>query len=75
MEKDRRVVITGVGAVTPLGNTAPELWEGVRNGRCGIDRITNFPQEDLPVKIAAQVKGFDPIAAGLKPIDVRHYDY
>ncbi len=75
MEKDRRVVITGVGAVTPLGNTAPELWEGVRNGRCGIDRITNFPQEDLPIKIAAQVKGFDPIAAGLKPIDVRHYDY
>ena len=75
MKKDRRVVITGVGAISPLGNTAPELWEGVKSGRCGIDYITGFPEEDLPVKIAGQVKGFDPIAAGLKPIDVRHYDY
>ena len=75
MKKDRRVVITGVGAVSPLGNTARDLWEGVKDGRCGINRITDFPDEDLPVWIAGQVKGFDPIAAGLNPKEVRHYDY
>ena len=75
MKKDRRVVITGVGAVSPLGNTARDLWEGVKDGRCGINRITDFPDEDLPVRIAGQVKGFDPIAAGLNPKEVRHYDY
>ena len=75
MKKDRRVVITGVGAVSPLGNTAGELWDGVREGRCGISRITDFPDEDLPVSIAGQVRGFDPAAAGLTPKEVRHYDY
>ena len=75
MKKDRRVVITGVGAVTPLGNTAAELWDGVKAGRCGIDRISGFHDEDLPVRIAGQVKGFDPAAAGLGPKEVRHYDY
>ena len=75
MKKDRRVVITGLGAVTPVGNNVPDMWKSIAGGRCGIDRITGFNPEDLPVPVAAQIKGFDPIAAGLTPSEVRHYDY
>lgn len=55
----RRVVITGMGAVTPIGNTAPEYWQGLIAGRCGIDKITRFDTADYAVKIAAEVKDFD----------------
>ena len=55
----RRVVITGMGAVTPIGNTAPEYWQSLVAGRCGVDRITRFDTTDYAVKIAAEVKDFD----------------
>lgn len=58
----RRVAITGLGAVTPLGLTWRESWEGCREGRSGVGRITLFDASDLPVLIAAEVKGFDPVA-------------
>lgn len=58
----RRVVITGLGAVTPLGNDVPSYWEGLLAGRSGAGPITQFDSSDLEVQIAAEVKGFDPIA-------------
>ena len=56
----RRVVITGMGAVTPLGLTAAESWRAVRAGECGIGPITQFDPTDMKVSLAAEVKGFDP---------------
>jgi 3-oxoacyl-[acyl-carrier-protein] synthase II len=57
--KQRRVAITGLGAVTPLGNDVPTLWEAFVAGHSGIDYITCFDTSDLEVKIAAEVKDFD----------------
>ncbi len=56
----RRVVITGLGAVTPLGLTVPELWDNLLKGVSGVAPITHFDTSDFAVKIAAEVKGFDP---------------
>lgn len=56
----RRVVVTGLGAVTPLGNTMKETWRAVKAGKVGIGPITYFDTEDFQVKLAAQVKDFDP---------------
>lgn len=55
----RRVVITGLGAVTPIGNSVPEFWEGIVAGKVGVAPITAFDTADYKVKVAAQVKGFD----------------
>lgn len=55
-----RVVITGLGAVTPLGHTVRETWEGLLAGRSGIGPITLFDASDLPTRIAGEIKGFDP---------------
>ncbi len=54
----RRVVITGLGAVTPLGNNVDSFWEGIREGKVGIGPITKFDTADYKVKIAAEVKDF-----------------
>ncbi|MGH8019482.1 MAG: beta-ketoacyl-ACP synthase II [Opitutaceae bacterium] len=59
----RRVAITGIGAVSPLGLTAAETWAGMIAGRSGIGRITHFDADPCPVKIAGEVKGFDPTQA------------
>ena len=56
----RRVVITGMGVISPLGNTLTEFWQGLEQGRCGIGAITRFDASESKVKIAAEVKGFDP---------------
>ena len=56
----RRVVITGLGAVTPLGLTVPESWQAVRSGACGIGPISQFDPAGMKVCLAAEVKGFDP---------------
>lgn len=55
-----RVVITGMGALTPLGNTVRETWEGLLAGRSGIAAITQFDASDLPTRIAGEVKEFEP---------------
>ena len=55
----RRVVITGMGAVTPLGNSLDETWKGIKEGQCGIGNITGFDCSDYKVQIAAEVKNFD----------------
>jgi len=67
----RRVAITGLGCVTPLGSGAAAFRDGLREGRSGVSRITLFDPEGLPVRIAAEAKGFDP--AGHVPAkDARH---
>ena len=55
----RRVVITGLGAVTPIGNTVNEFWNGIKEEKVGIGEITKFDTEDYKVKIAAEVKDFN----------------
>ena len=65
--KRRRVVITGLGAVTPLGLTVPESWRAAREGACGIGPITRFDPAGMKVQLAAEVKGFDPEALFGKP--------
>lgn len=56
-----RVVITGMGAITPIGNDCPRFWDGLVQGRCGIGPITRFDASGHKVRIAAEVKGFDPL--------------
>lgn len=56
----RRVVVTGLGAVTPIGNTVEEFWSSVKKGTVGIGEITKFDTTDYKVKLAAEVKDFDP---------------
>lgn len=60
MSTRRRVVITGMGAMTPLGLTMKETWEGLLAGRSGVGPITQFDASNLPVRIAGEIKGFDP---------------
>jgi 3-oxoacyl-[acyl-carrier-protein] synthase II len=60
METPRRVVITGIGAMTPLGLTRNETWDGLIAGRSGVGPITQFDASELPVRIAGEIKGFDP---------------
>ena len=55
----KRVVITGLGAITPLGNNVDEFWKGIKDGKCGIDYITKFDTTDFKVKLAAEVKGYN----------------
>jgi 3-oxoacyl-[acyl-carrier-protein] synthase II len=55
----KRIVVTGLGAVTPMGNDVPTMWDNLLAGRSGVDHITRFDASDLAVKIAAEVKDFD----------------
>ncbi len=59
--KEKKLVITGMGAVTPIGIGVSAYWEALVSGHCGIGRITRFDASDLPVQIAAELKGFDPV--------------
>ena len=60
MNQNRRVVVTGMGAVTPLGNNVADTWSGLRTGKNGIDHITLFDTEKFKAKLAAEVRRFDP---------------
>ena len=57
---ERRVVVTGLGAITPIGNNVKDYWEGLKAGKCGIDTITAFDVTDFKVKLAAEVKNYNP---------------
>ena len=61
MAEMRRVVVTGVGAVTPVGNTAEEFWAALIQGKSGIGPVTRFDASSLPTRIAGELKGFDPL--------------
>lgn len=58
----RRVVVTGLGAISALGHNAQETWQGIKDGVCGIDEITNYDNALTKVKLAAEVKNYDPSA-------------
>ena len=60
MSENRRVVVTGIGAITPLGNNVADTWAGMKNGKNGIAPITLFDTEKFKAKLAGEVKGFDP---------------
>lgn len=70
---ERRVVITGMGTVTPLGNTLAEMWPHLLAGQCGVDRITSFDPAAFDTQIAAEVKNFTPTGFP-SPKDVRRSD-
>lgn len=69
----RRVVVTGLGAVTPVGNSVEEMWESIKNGKSGIGEITKVNKEDYPVSVAAELKDFDP-SEYIDRKDVRRMD-
>ena len=56
----RRVVITGLGAITPIGNDINSLWESVKAGKCGIDKITHYDITDKKISLAGEEKDFNP---------------
>ena len=56
----KRVVVTGLGAITPIGNDVPTFWEGIKEGKIGFGPITYFDTTDYKAKLAAQVKDFNP---------------
>ena len=57
---ERRVVITGLGALTPIGNNTEEFWDGIKKGKCGVDEIKSFDVTNFKVKLAAELKGYNP---------------
>src|SRR5256714_14090216 len=69
----RRVAVTGLGAVTPLGNDARSTWQAAIAGESGIDWITAFDASEFPVRVAAEVKDFDPTAVA-PPKEARRLD-
>ncbi len=71
---DRRVVITGLGAVTPLGHQVDTFWANLIAGQCGIARIARFDASLFDSQIAAEVKDFDPLPALPTPKEVRRTD-
>ena len=58
---ERRVVVTGLGAITPIGNTVEEMWNGIENKKCGIDNISAFDTSSFKTKLAAEVEKYDPL--------------
>jgi len=71
---ERRVVITGLGVVTPLGHQLDVFWNNLISGQCGIDRISSFDPSGLDTQIAGEVKNFDPAPAFPSPKEVRRTD-
>ena len=57
---NRRVVVTGLGAITPIGNNVEDFWKGIKEGTCGIDEITLFDTSDFKAKLAGEVKNYNP---------------
>jgi 3-oxoacyl-[acyl-carrier-protein] synthase II len=71
---ERRVVITGIGVVSPVGNDLPAFWESLKAGRSGIGRISAFDTEKFDCQIAGEVSGYDPVPYYKTPKDVRRTD-
>lgn len=71
---NRRVVVTGTGVITPVGNDVNTYWKNLLEGVCGIDFIQSFPTDDLPVKIAGEVKDFNPADYGIEAPFARKQD-
>ena len=63
---NRRVVITGTGIISPVGNDTETFWKNLLEGYCGIELIKSIPTDDLPVKIAGEIKDFNPADYGIE---------
>ena len=70
----RRVVITGLGVISPVGNDIQTFWDSLKAGRCGIGRLDRFEEWHLPIHVAGSIKGFDPAAFGLSAAERRRND-
>ena len=70
----RRVVITGLGVISPVGNDVNTFWESLKTGKCGISRIEGFEEYNLPIHVAGRVKDFDPLKFGLSAAEKRRND-
>ena len=57
---NKRVVVTGTGVISPVGNDVQTYWNSLVSGKCGIDTIKAFPVDELPAKVAGEVKDFNP---------------
>lgn len=71
---EQRVVITGMGVISPVGNNINDFWMSLAEGRCGIDHIKGFEEYELPISVAGQVKDFAPEENGLERNDIRRND-
>src|ERR1700744_19854 len=71
---DRRVVVTGMGVVTPLGNDLDTFWQNLIAGQCGVDKIAAFDASPFETQVAAEVKNFDPTPAFPSPKEIRRTD-
>ena len=71
---ERRVVVTGLGVVSPVGNDVQTYWESLVAGKCGIDTIKSFPVDELPAKVAGEIKDFNPADYGIEPAFARKQD-
>src|SRR5205814_4940266 len=71
---ERRVVVTGIGVVTPIGNDVDTFWSNLVAGQCGVDKIASFDATKFDAQIAAEVKNFDPTPAFPSPKEVRRTD-
>lgn len=71
---NRRVAVTGLGVISPIGNNTETYWKNLIEGFCGIDYITAFPTDDLPSKVAGEVRDFDPAEYGIEPSFSRRQD-
>ena len=74
MNRQRRVVITGMGALAPNGNTTESYWEALCNGQSGVGPITKFDATDFRVQFAAEIKNFDPDHYGIDRRSQRRID-
>ncbi len=70
----KRVVVTGMGIISPIGNDVETFWNGLKNGVCGVGMITRFDTTDYAVKVAAEVKDFDAKKYYTTPAQIRHSD-
>src|SRR5436190_16548105 len=74
MNNDRRVVITGMGVITPVGNDLETFWSSLKNGVSGIRKIEGFDVSQFDCRIGGEVKGFDPKPYFKNPKDIRRTD-
>jgi 3-oxoacyl-[acyl-carrier-protein] synthase II len=72
--EERRVVITGLGVITPVGNDISTFWKSLKEGKSGVGRTTSFDPTNFDSKIAAEVKGFDPAKYGMSFKDIKRMD-
>ena len=70
----KRVVITGMGVISPVGNDVNTFWESLKTGKCGISRLEGFEEYNLPIHVAGRVKDFDPLQSGLSAAEKRRND-